>query len=301
MVKVMCESAVPPARQTAHRRGRTMTRFMIALLVLGVVAAGPVRADDDKRSRLMGEIDALLDQMKDKINRVPGSISYYEIEEARGKASEVKSKAGELRDVKGSDSTADRESSYYPGYADDFREAASNLQRMKDAALRQADTRLWEKCHAADRELRDAVASWVDKKDPRGLTEVPKLAEDSQERIGDALRKADDTNKEFDGSRKSLMRRSRTSRSRSSSSAHATRIVRGCWRATPFVNPLGTCNVVPENCSPNHAIGFGRKNAAVLVCRSRRANNEKTKLASVRFVSIPGRLHNFRSKPIGRL
>lgn len=169
------------------------------VVVLSVVRAGPARADDDddKRDRLMREIDDLLDQMKDKLDRVPGSSSYYEIEEARSKASEVKSKAGELRDVKGSDSNADHESSYYPGYADDFREAASYLQRMKNAALEQADKRLWEKCQDVDRKLREDVDRFVDKNDPRGLTKIPELAEDAKNQIDNLLQKADDTNKDM--------------------------------------------------------------------------------------------------------
>ncbi len=170
------------------------------VLTLAMTPAEPAHADDveDKRRVLIIEINYLLKEMRDRLDRVPGSSSYYEIDESRSKASEVKKKAEELRNVKGSDSTADKLSSYYPGYADKFRESADHLKSMKDARIRQGETKLWERCQDADRKLRDDVSRFLDKNDPRGLTEIPRLAEEAQRQFQDPVRKADDTHRQMD-------------------------------------------------------------------------------------------------------
>src|SRR5258705_11355971 len=88
--------------------------------------------------------------------------------------------------------------SYYPGYADRFRESADYLKSMKDAYLKQADARLWEKCQDADRKLRDDVTRFVDRNDPQGLEAIPRLAEDAQRQIQGPLGKADETSKQME-------------------------------------------------------------------------------------------------------
>jgi hypothetical protein len=170
------------------------------VLALALVPARAVHADNQsQREALMTEINALLGEMRSKLDAVPGSSSTYEIDDARDKANQVKRKAQDLQNVKEGDSTADRMSSYYPGYADRFRESADYLKSMKDAWLRQADARLWEKCQDADRKLRDDVSRFLDKNDPRGLTEIPRLAEEAQRQLQGPLGKADETHKQMEG------------------------------------------------------------------------------------------------------
>jgi hypothetical protein len=168
-------------------------------LALAFVPTRAVRADDaSDRDSLMREINSLLGEMRSKLDAVPGSSSYYEIDDAREKANQVKSKANNLSRLKEGSSAAERMAGYYPGYADSFRESADYLKSMKDAFLKQADARLWEKCQEADRKLRDDVTRFVERNDPQGLEAIPRLAEDAQRQIQGPLGKADETSKQME-------------------------------------------------------------------------------------------------------
>jgi uncharacterized protein YjgD (DUF1641 family) len=183
---------------------RSRTAPILALVLassLGLRAL-PAGADDDHqqaREQLMREIDDLLRDMKDRLDRVPGSSGTGEIDDAVSKAQEVKSRADRMRDVKDDDSDANTVASYYGDWVDRFREAAGYLEQMKAAAVLQNDQRLWEKCQESDRKLRDQIDRYLDKNDPRGLTEIPKLADDAARELESPLRALDETDRNMGG------------------------------------------------------------------------------------------------------
>src|SRR5688572_20811457 len=184
------------------------------ILAMSALRVGPARADEEddrrrkkeQREKLTKEITDLLRYVQDKLDRVPGSSGYYEIDDAKSYASQIKDKANELRSYVDGDSTADRIANYFPGYVDKFKESCDYLKQMKESQVRQADARLWESCQEWDRKLREDVDRFVYENDPDGLTEIPKLAESAKYRVEDKLKKADETHNYMGNSWKSYAR-----------------------------------------------------------------------------------------------
>lgn len=168
---------------------------VVSVIALGVAASWSIGlADDDekkrKREQLVSEINKHLESMAYALRGVASSSSgESSIDQSRSEAEYVKSKASSLRDVAGDDDTARRMSSYYADYADRFREAASYLRQMKTG--QRALDELPRACEDKDRELLDRVKRYVERNDPKGTEEIPRLAQELGRPFADRLADAD--------------------------------------------------------------------------------------------------------------
>src|SRR3954470_14910385 len=96
----------------------------VALVVCLVSVARNVPADDDSdRESIVREIDDNVGRIADRMNGYDSNSASY-ADDAIGYANAVKDLVDKLDRVKGSDSRANEIVSRYPGYVDQFRQAA---------------------------------------------------------------------------------------------------------------------------------------------------------------------------------
>ncbi|MBK9032141.1 MAG: hypothetical protein IPL61_12615 [Myxococcales bacterium] len=166
-------------------------RISVALLPLLAVLSVAVLAragDEDDRRRLVDEIDDLLEDTAGDLDGFASESSVSDLDRALDRTGRVKDKARELERVQGDDSKARDMASRYPGYADHFREAAASLRPLKEAQ-RTLDEQP-RACQDRWRELEAKVRVYVDRNDPAGVTEIPKLAQEYGRPIVEALDRA---------------------------------------------------------------------------------------------------------------
>lgn len=141
--------------------------------------------EEDDRRRLLGEIDELLEDAADDLDGFVGESSTSDLDRALDRVARVKDKARDLERVQGEDSRA-REVAYrYPGYAERFREAAVSLRPLKEAQ-RSLDEQP-RACEDKARELESKVRTYVERNNPAGTTEIPRLAQEFGRPIAELL------------------------------------------------------------------------------------------------------------------
>jgi hypothetical protein len=136
--------------------------------------------------------DALYQQLEERLKRAESAIkdlagdsSDGKLEDARGAVGEIERLVREVDAVKGSDRKASQIASQWPEYVRSFAPAATALQGLK-AAQFQLDG-VPAKCEASTRDLAAQLKKFIDDKDPDGLTDGPKLAEEAGEKYTRAI------------------------------------------------------------------------------------------------------------------
>jgi hypothetical protein len=86
--------------------------------------------------------------------------------------------------------------SSYPSYVDKFKESASYLKQLKDE--QKSLDEVPRRCQEKQRELQDKIRRYVDRNDPSGLTEIPKLGREYGRPIVETLNQADRKKDELD-------------------------------------------------------------------------------------------------------
>ncbi len=166
--------------------GRRWSKVSVAAALLAVSFAVVARAgEEDDRRRLLDEIDDLLDDTASDLDGFVGESSTSDLDHAIERVDRVKDRARELERVQGDDSKAREVASRYPGYADHFREAATSLRPLKEAQ-RTLDEQP-RACEDRARDLEGKVRSYVDRNDPTGTTEIPRLAQEYGRPIAELL------------------------------------------------------------------------------------------------------------------
>lgn len=168
----------------------------LVMVVVAMVAIRPGQAgNDDDARRLKDEINKRLATIADLLRDAASSSSGEDaIERSRSEADSVKSQARALRDVAGDDSTARQMADRYPDYADRYRESAAALKQLRrDQRTLDELPRL---CEDKERELQDRIKPFVERNNPAGTDEVPRLAQQIgrpiYDRMADAERKRSD-------------------------------------------------------------------------------------------------------------
>lgn len=136
------------------------------LTAFGLAVA--VADDDSDRASLMSKLEAKLEVASSNLYNVQSNSSSSEIGAASNAIRDVESLVDELKRIAGSDSAAEKITSYYPGYAKSFYPAASELKRLKLQQLVKGDSEA--QCKALDAELLKLVAAAKD--DPDAAAEI---------------------------------------------------------------------------------------------------------------------------------
>ncbi len=149
-----------------------MVAATVVVAALGVAVA--LADDESDRAALMSKLEAKLDAASNNLYNVQGNSSYSEIDAASNAIRDVESLVDELKRVAGSDSAAEKITSYYPGYVKLFYPAAAELKKLKLQQLVKGDSEA--QCKMLDAELLKLVASAKD--DPEAAAEIIKAARD---------------------------------------------------------------------------------------------------------------------------
>ena len=127
-------------------------------------------------------IDKLLEDAADELGDVPGASGTGDVSSAISYAEKVNGLVSKLDRVKGDDSTAKDMVSRYPNYIRSFKESAGYLSKLKEK--QNSLKELPKKCENLDSNLRKTVEKYVKAKDSKGLSELPKAAEDGSSQSG---------------------------------------------------------------------------------------------------------------------
>lgn len=181
-------SATLPWRMFGSSNPRRLGVVLASLLAVASVAVFARAGEEDDRRKLIDEIDDLLEDAASDLDGFASESSVSDLDRALDRTGRVKDKARELERVQGDDSKARDMASRYPGYADHFREAATSLRPLKEAQ-RTLDEQP-RACQDRWRELEAKVKGYVDRNDPAGVTEIPKLAQEYGRPIVEVLERA---------------------------------------------------------------------------------------------------------------
>ena len=160
----------------------------VVALAIGLVVAIAHAGEDDDRRRLIDEIDDLLDDAADDLDGLVTDSSSSDLDRALDRVSRVKDRAKELERIQGDDARARDIASRYPASADRFRDAATSLRQLKDSQ-RTLDEQP-RACQDRMRELEAKIRAYVDRNDPAGIAEIPRLALEYGRPIVEALERA---------------------------------------------------------------------------------------------------------------
>lgn len=136
--------------------------------------------------------DAIYAQLEEKLKRAEAAIrdligdsSASKVSDARSAISEIERLVRDLDNVKGSDKKANSITSQWPDYIRNFSSPATALVGLKETqfALDAAPG----KCEASTVKLVAALKKFVDDKDPDGLLDGPKLAEEEGDKYTRAI------------------------------------------------------------------------------------------------------------------
>jgi hypothetical protein len=171
---VYCSAPVIKGRAT-HMKRRNWAAVGIA--VAAVILIRTVHADDDSdRQTLVSEIQRLLNDAAGDLDSVVSDSSASDIESARSRVRDVRSKLSSLDRVKGSDSTANNYVSYYPRICDEFDKAAQYLVQLKGD--QRSVSELPRRCQDLERPLVDQANAFERDKDGTRIEELRRLALD---------------------------------------------------------------------------------------------------------------------------
>lgn len=161
--------------------------WLLLVLCLGVLVVRAHAGDEDERRRLLEEIDEFLEDTAGDLDGLESDSSASDVDRAIDRVERVKDRARALERVAGDDARAREIGSRYPGYADRFRDAALALRELKDSQ-RSLDEQP-RQCEDRSRELAEKIRGYLDRDDPAGVTEVPRLAVEIGKPIAEMLDK----------------------------------------------------------------------------------------------------------------
>ncbi len=148
--------------------------FMIVGLVLA--SEGLASSEDiSKRKEYMGDIEDALEEAADQLKDLYRESSTSNINSAIREIENVDRLVDKLEDVQGGDSKAHRIADKYPDYVRSFKGAVDYLLKMKVKQVSLRDHP--KKCQELDVKFSSEIDQFIQNKDPRGLDEVPRLAE----------------------------------------------------------------------------------------------------------------------------
>ena len=166
---------------------RSLAVAMVSLLVVASFSGRLGAGEEDDRRRLLDEIDDLLEDTAGDLDGFANESSTSDLDRALDRTGRVKDKARELERIHGDDSKAREVASRYPSYADRFRDAVNNLRPLKEAQ-RTLDEQP-RACQDRARELDAKIRAYVDRNDPAGTSEIPRLAQEYGRPIAELLDK----------------------------------------------------------------------------------------------------------------
>ncbi len=175
-------------------RGRSFVCLVAAAAILSFTTIA--RADDEER--LIGEIESVLREIKDKLDGAADDSSTSDIDRAMDYARQVEDLAEKLKSANPQTDKGKTMANYYRDYARKFAESAKYLRESKQRQLQQQNDRLAEKCAEAQHRLRDEINRFVEKNDPAGLYKIPDLAEYAARDYQEPHRKDVETHREME-------------------------------------------------------------------------------------------------------
>lgn len=132
------------------------------MVALVAILAGLAIADDESdRRELVADIERKLDAMASELSGFESDSDVGDLDDALSYARELRDLVNKLDRVKGSDSRASEIASRYPGYIDQFREAARYLKRVKEGQ-RRADGAA-DRCASDEASLQGLIRGYVGK------------------------------------------------------------------------------------------------------------------------------------------
>jgi C4-type Zn-finger protein len=148
-------------------------------------------ADGEKiRQELYKELDSRLDEAARLLDDLHGDSSDSDVESAIRKADELASLLDKLRNAKGDDRTANEMANNWPRFISAYRESTKTMKDLKQGQF------LVDKgpqfCKDSEDKLRETIRGYVDRKDPKGIKELPLKAKYVGVSIQDKLQKADE-------------------------------------------------------------------------------------------------------------
>jgi hypothetical protein len=162
----------------------------LVVLVAGVVLVGRVGIADDEsdRNSILHDLDDRVGRIADRMNGYDSSSASY-ADDAIAYASDVKDLVDKLDRVKGDDSHANDVVSHYPGYVDQFRQAAQYLRRAKDVQFKSKE--VFDRCQADEANLQQLVRNYTGRPDTmaEGLEQLPDKAREYGRKGEDAYDK----------------------------------------------------------------------------------------------------------------
>lgn len=159
-------------------------RFMNIVAVVGALAfiAAPVAllADDAQdRAKLVDSLESTLGKMAGEIRGFARDTNAQDVTDAVRLSIAVGKDLGALKAVQGDDKTAQDMVRVWPGELKEFQTAAVNLAKLKNEQLKfsnKSGAYVPLDCKKQGKELQAVIDKFLPKKDPDGLTEIPKTA-----------------------------------------------------------------------------------------------------------------------------
>lgn len=139
----------------------------------------------------MEDIDEGLEDAADELDELARESSASPVNDVIRYVDGVKDLVEKLGRVKEDDARAQLIVEKYPGYINVFKEAVGHLVRLKENQSALKD--IAPLCEALDKELVSRISLYVEKKEPLGVEELPKLVESLRRRVDERWREADRT------------------------------------------------------------------------------------------------------------
>ena len=158
---------------------------MVAVVVVVALVAGLEALADDESDKV-SEINSTLDEIGGYLQAFPGDSSTSSADSAIDRADKVKSLAEEVRSLGPQSDDGKDIADHYADYADQFMEAARRLREMKSPQQSLANLGVAAHCNQTTDKLKETIQTYVDKNDPSGITELPRLGARMHDEI-DAL------------------------------------------------------------------------------------------------------------------
>ncbi len=175
------------------RRTPITTRVLGILLcaALAVHVGRTARADDDdenasKRNEILQKLDDALGRIASDLGGVGDASDAGGIGDALSQCDQISSLLSDLGNV-ANDDTRDILASW-PSYVGDLRERLGHLRALKEGQYRV--DRAPAKCHEAEEKLTETIRAYLDKRDQKGVTQIPMKARAIGEVLKDHLAQA---------------------------------------------------------------------------------------------------------------
>jgi DNA repair ATPase RecN len=170
----------------------------LAATLAAFLAIGRSYADDDSdRQSLLNDIQRLLSDTASDLDGVASDSSASDLESARGRVRDLKSKLSALERVKGSDSTANKYASEFPRLCEAFDRAAAYLVQLKNDQRSVSEQA--RRCQDLERPMVEKAGEMEREKDGARIEELRRLALDVGSKAEDWWRDVERKKTEMQG------------------------------------------------------------------------------------------------------